>query len=96
MEPPTQSLQGAPGVQIIINDTDVSNSKVYEYIGVSVDKSLSFIDQFDKVYPKAVKSASFTICQTKIDNSSNLKNYDMAFNYVFRPNNAVFIKVKHK
>ena len=71
MEPPTQRLQGAPGVQIIINDTEVSNSKAYEYIGVSVDKSLSFIDQLDKVYHKAVKNLTITNKPNYILKSAN-------------------------
>ena len=51
----TKRLKGAPGVKITINGIEVSNSEVYEYLGVNVDKSLSFSDQFDKVYRKAVK-----------------------------------------
>ena len=50
----TKRLKGAPGVKITINGTEVLNAEVYEYLGVSVDKSLSFSDQFDKVYRKAV------------------------------------------
>ena len=46
----TQRLKGAPGVKIVINGIEVSNSEVYEYLGVSVDQSLSFSEHFKKVY----------------------------------------------
>ena len=46
---PLKGLKGAPGVKIIINDTEVSSSEVYEYLGVSVDRSLSFSEHFNKV-----------------------------------------------
>ena len=39
---------------VTINGTEVSSSEVYEYLGVSVDRSLSFSDHFNKVYRKAV------------------------------------------
>ena len=50
----TQRLKGTSAVKIIINGTEVSSSEVYEYLGVSVDRSLSFSDHFNKVYRKAV------------------------------------------
>ena len=50
----TQRLKGASEVKIIINGTEVSSSEVYGYLGVSVDRSLSFSDLFNKVNRKAV------------------------------------------
>ena len=55
----TQRLKGAPGVKILINGTEVSSSEVYEYLGVSVERSLSFSEHFIKVYRKAVNRVHF-------------------------------------
>ena len=49
-----QRLKGGPGVKMMINGTKVSSSEIYEYLGVSVDRSLSFPDHFNNVYRKAV------------------------------------------
>ena len=48
-------MQYKAGAKITINGTEVTNAEVYEYLGKSVDKSLSFSDQYDKVYRKATK-----------------------------------------
>ena len=50
----TQRLKGAPRVKIVINGTEVLSSEVYKYLGVSVDQSLSFSENFKKVYHKEV------------------------------------------
>ena len=47
-------MKGAPRVKIIINSTEVSSSEVYEYLGLSVDRSLSLSERINKVYRKAI------------------------------------------
>ena len=48
-------LKNAPCVKVEINGIEVTNNEVYEYLGVHVDKTLSFLEQFDKIYRKAAK-----------------------------------------
>ena len=48
-------LKNAPCVKVEINGIEVTNNEVYEYMGVHVDKTLSFSEQFDKIYHKAAK-----------------------------------------
>ena len=48
-------LQNAPCVKVEINGIEVTNNEVYEYLGVHVDKTLSLLEQFDKIYRKATK-----------------------------------------
>ena len=49
-----QRRKCGPGVKMMINGAKVSNSEIYEYLGVSVDRSLSFPEHLKNVYRKAV------------------------------------------
>ena len=75
----TQRLKGVAVVKIIINGTE----------------SLSLSEQFNTIYSKAVKIVHCLLHVRHADNTSsriNLQKYDTAFNYIFIPSNAVFLK----